>query len=149
MSEENVEIVRNTLAAFDRAIASYWRTPRSMAEEVEAGAPEVEEAIGFLDPGIVWNAGDLGSARGREQMAALLDDLLDIADAYEISVKEIREGEGDRVYAAVDRAITAKGSGIETTIPVFVTFRIENGLIAQMDEYLDRHEALEAAGLRE
>jgi hypothetical protein len=81
-------------------------------------------------------------------MAVLLDDLLDIADAYEISVTEIREGEGDRVYAAVDRAITAKGSGIETTIPVFVTFRIENGLIAQMDEYLDRQEALEAAGLR-
>jgi ketosteroid isomerase-like protein len=149
MSRENVEIVRSTLAAFERAIASYWRTPRSMAEELEAGAPEVEKAMGFLDPGIVWNAGDLGSARGREQMAALLDDLLDIADAYEISVKEIREGEGDLVFAAVDRAITAKGSGIETTIPVFVIFRIENGLIAQMDEYLDRQEALEAPGLRE
>jgi ketosteroid isomerase-like protein len=149
MSQENVEIVRRTLAAFERAIAAYWRTPRSMAEEIEAGAPEVEEAIGFLDPGIVWNAGDLGSARGREQMAALLDDLLEIADAYEVSLTEIREGDGDLVYAAIDRAITAKGSGIETTIPVFITFRIENGLIAQMDEYLDRQEALEAAGLRE
>jgi ketosteroid isomerase-like protein len=149
MSEENVEVVRNTLAAFERAIASYWQTPGSMAEEVEAGAPEVEEAMGFLDPGIVWNAGDLGSAHGREQMAALLDDLLDIADAYTISVIEIREGEGALVYAAIDRAITAKGSGIETTIRVFIAFRIENGLIAQMDEYLDRQEALEAAGLSE
>jgi hypothetical protein len=52
-------------------------------------------------------------------------------------------------YAAIDRAITAKGSGIETAIRVFVTFRIESGLIAQMDEYLDRQEALEAAGLSE
>jgi ketosteroid isomerase-like protein len=120
MSEKNVELVRSTLAAFERAIASYWRTPRSMAE-----------------------------ARGREQMAALLDDLLEIADAYEVSLTEIREGEGDLVYAAINRAITAKGSGIETTIPVFITFRIENGLIAQMDEYLDRQEALKAAGLRE
>jgi ketosteroid isomerase-like protein len=147
MSEENVEIVRSTLAAFERAIASYWRTPRSMAEGLEAGAPEFEEALGFLDPGIVWNAGDLGSARGRGQMAALLDDLLSIADAYEISLTEIREGEGALVYAAIERAITAKGSGIQTTIPVFIAFRIENGLIAQMDEYLDRHAALEAAGL--
>jgi hypothetical protein len=32
---------------------------------------------------------------------------------------------------------------------VFIAFRIDNGLIAQMDEYLDRQEALEAAGLRE
>jgi limonene-1,2-epoxide hydrolase len=149
MSEENVEIVRSTLAAFDRAIAAYWQTPRSMAEEVEAGAPEFEEALGFLDPGIVWNAGDLGSTRGRQQMAALLDDLLDIADAYEISLTEIREGKGDLVYAAIERAITAKGSGITTTIPVFITFRIENRRIARMDEYLDRHKALEAAGLAE
>jgi ketosteroid isomerase-like protein len=149
MSEENVEIVRSTLAAFERAIAAYWQTTYSLAEGVDAGAPEFEEALGFIDPGIVWNAGDLGSARGREQMAALLDDLLSIADAYEISLTEIREGEGDLVYAAVERAITAKGSGIETTIPVFVSFRIENGRIAQMDEYLDRHEALEAAGLSE
>jgi ketosteroid isomerase-like protein len=149
MSEENVEIVRNTLAAFERAIASYWQTPRSMAEGVEAGAPEFEEALGLLDPDIVWNAGDLGSTRGRQQMAALLDDLFEIADAYEISLTEIREGEGDLVYAAVERAITAKGSGIATKIPVFIAFRIENGLIAQMDEYLDRHKALEAAGLSE
>ena len=149
MSQENVEIVRSTLAAIERAIASYWRTPHSMAEEVEAGAPEFEEAMGFLDPGIVWNAGDLGSSRGREQLAALLDDLLEIADAYEISVIEIREGDGDLVYAAIDRAITAKGSGIEMAIRVFITFRIENGLIAQMDEYLDHQEALEAAGLEE
>ena len=149
MSEENVEVVQSTLAAFERAIASYWRTPLSLAEEAEAGAPELEEAFGFLDPAIVWNAGDLGSARGREQMAALLDELLEIADAYEISLTEIREGEGDLVYAAMQRAITAKGSGIETTIPVFVTFRIENGLVAQMDEYLDRQQALEAAGLSE
>jgi hypothetical protein len=82
-------------------------------------------------------------------MAALLDDLLDIADAYEISVTEIREGEGDLVFADIDRAITAKGSGIEAKIRVFITVRVENGLIAQMDEYLDRQEALEAAGLRE
>jgi ketosteroid isomerase-like protein len=149
MSGENVETVRRTLAALERAIASHWRTSRSMVEGVEARTPEFEEALGLLDPDVVWNAGDLGSARGREQMAALLDDLLEIADDYEISLIEIREGEGDLVYAAVERAITAKGSGIKTTIPVYTIFRIESGRVAQLDEYLDRQEALDAAGLSE
>jgi ketosteroid isomerase-like protein len=72
-----------------------------------------------------------------------------LPNSYKTSVRELREGEGDLVYGAVDRAITAKGSGIEATVPVFVAIRLENGRLARVEEYVDRREALEAARLSE
>ena len=151
MSQENVEVVRRFFAATAGAMASYWQEPLSIAEALRAGdlTPEGELAFEFLNPDVVWNAGGFGTFHGREQMAAGWDDILDVADNYSVSVRDLREGQSDLVYAAVEREITAKGSGMETSFPVFAVLRIEDGLITRIDEYADRHEALEAAGLRE
>jgi ketosteroid isomerase-like protein len=149
MSQENVEIVRRFFEATERAMSSYWRDPRSITEAYEADdlTAEGEEALSFFDPGIVWKAGGFGTFQGIKEMLATWDDIFEIADGYRTSVRELREGEGDLVYGAVDRTITAKGSGIEATVLVFVAIRLKNGRLAQVEEYLDRHEALKAAGL--
>jgi ketosteroid isomerase-like protein len=151
MSQENVEIVERFFAAVERAMESYWSDPRSIAAAMKEGdlTPEGEEAFSFLDPDIVWNAGDFGTFRGREGVAAGWDDFFEIADRYAVSVLELKEGQDDLVYAAVERAITAKASGIQTTIPDFSVIKIEAGSIVQIDAYADRAEALEAAGLSE
>jgi len=153
MSEENVEIVRRFFDATERAMSSYWqdRDPRSITEAYGADdlTAEGEEALSFFDPGIVWKAGGFGTFRGIKEMLSAWDDIFEIADGYRTSVRELREGEGDLVYGVIDRAITAKGSGIEATVPVFVAIRLKNGRLAQVEEYMDRHDALEAAGLSE
>ena len=149
MSEENVEIVRRFFDATERSMSSYWRDPRSITEAYEADdlTTEGEEALSFFDPGIVWKAGGFGTFQGIKEMLSTWDDIFEIADGYRTSVRELREGEGDLVYGAVDRAIIAKGSGIEATVPVFVAIRLKNGRLAQVEEYVDRREALKAAGL--
>ena len=151
MSEENVEIVRRFLEASERAVASYWQDPRSVEKALEENslAPEMVDALGFLHPDIVWNAGGFGSARGRHELAAIWDDIFEVAQDYRISVRELRESDGGLVFASIDRTITAKGSGIQTTFPVFTVTRVSDGVITEIDEYFDRHQALEAAGLKE
>ncbi len=63
---------------------------------------------------------------------------------------EIREGKNDLVYAAIRTVrLPRREAAIELTIPVFVIFTIETGLIAQIDVFFNRHAALEAAGLPE
>jgi ketosteroid isomerase-like protein len=151
MSQENLELARRFLDATAEALASYWQEPLSIAEALRTGdlTPEGELAFKFLHPDVVWNAGGFGTFQGREEMAAGWDDILDVADNYSVLVRELREGRDDLVYAAVEREITATGSGMETSFPIFAVLRIEDGLITRVDEYADRHEALETAGLSE
>jgi limonene-1,2-epoxide hydrolase len=122
-----------------------------VVEGIETGAltPEMEDALSFMHPDVAWNAGGFGAARGLKQLAAIWDSIFEIADAYGIVVTEVRDGRNDLVYAAIDRSITAKGSGIQTTFPVFSVTRVSDGVITEIDEYLDRHQALKAAGLAE
>jgi ketosteroid isomerase-like protein len=55
-------------------------------------------------------------------------------------------GEG-RVFVSAERQLTAKLSGLEWSYPVFCLLVVRDGLITHFDEYLDRTQALAAAGL--
>ena len=46
-----------------------------------------------------------------------------------------------------DRKLIAKGSGLDMTHPAFLVVTVRDDLISQCDEYLDRAQALAAAGL--
>lgn len=149
MSHENVETVRRFSAAAERALASHAKNPRSLADAVRAGelAAEDEELWSYLHPDVEWNAGSLGTYRGRLQIAQAWDEIYEVAEHYSTSTRSLIDCGGDRVFAAVDRTITARGSGIHTTIPVFVVLTLRDGLITRGDEYLDRSQAFAAAGL--
>ena len=54
-------------------------------------------------------------------------------------------GDG-RVLAAVHRTLKGKGSEIEVSAPMFSVVTLRHGLVARMDEYSSREEALAAAG---
>jgi ketosteroid isomerase-like protein len=151
MSQENVEIVRGFFDATERAIAAYWENPRSLGDAMKTDDldPESKDAWKSLHPDVVWNTGDFGTYRGRLEIAVAWDDLFEVADDYRTAVRELTDCGGDRVFAAVDRTITAKGSGIHTTIPVFAVITVRDRRIMRVDEYLARGQALQAAGLRE
>ena len=150
MSEENVETVRRFYEALERAVIAYWN-PRSIADALSDDDldPDAMATFGLLAPDIVWSAGPFGTYQGRVAMASAWDDLLEVADDYRLSVRELHDCADGRVFTAIDRTIKATASGIHTTIPVFAVIAVRDGLIAAIDEYVDRAEALEAAGLRE
>jgi SnoaL-like protein len=91
----------------------------------------------------------IGTYRGHLEIAAAWDDFFEIADDYAVSVREIMDCGGDRVFAGMDCIATAKLSGIRATFPVFAVITLKEGLIGQVDEYMSRDEALKAAGLSE
>ena len=61
MTKQNIEVVRRSFAALDRAFDSYWESPRSIAAAMEAEDwPEWEEAFDYIHPDVEWQTVFLG-----------------------------------------------------------------------------------------
>ena len=152
MSQENVEIVRRYFEAAERAFAAYWQGPRSVADSLRAGEvePEIADAMRHLHPNIEWKSALIGiTTRGHEDTARGVDQLLDAAQDYRVIVPEVTDLGSNQVLAVLELAMKGKASDIDVNATVFSIVTLENGLIIRMDEYLERPEALEAAGLSE
>jgi ketosteroid isomerase-like protein len=130
MSEENVEIVRRAVAAFnagdrDRAL--------SMCDpEIEYRSPFEQKTYRGLDEMVRW----------RETMAAALEDF---------HLEDIRflDAGGDRVVALYRIVGRGAGSGVPVSQGVGALWQLRNGKLLKGEVFLDQREALEAAGLRE
>jgi ketosteroid isomerase-like protein len=144
MSEGNVEIVREAVAALGRAFESYFRAPRSIAEATESGDwPEWNEAVGYVHPEIEWQTVFLGTTvHGRGASARLWDDYLQWASDYRPILEEIEDLGGDRVFAVLSLTGRDKTTGREMTSRFYDIFTIRDGMIARLEEYTSRREAL-------
>ena len=99
MSQENVEIVRRHSEAVGRAFAAYWQGPRSVVDRLRAGEfePEMVEAWRYVHPNIVWKSALIGiTARGYEDLARGVDQLLDAAQDYHVHVLEVTDLEATK-----------------------------------------------------
>ena len=56
---------------------------------------------------------------------------------------------GDRVLVTANHRGRGRGTGIEVDRRFHLVYSLRNGKVARSDEYADRTEALEAAGLSE
>jgi ketosteroid isomerase-like protein len=83
----------------------------------------------------------------RRNRARGLDELREAAANYSSKLLETSDLEADRVLAVFALSLERRGSGIQIDAKVFAVVRFDDGLIARIDEYADRAEALEAAGL--
>jgi ketosteroid isomerase-like protein len=152
MSPENVELVRHYFELVQRAYDAYFQDPRSLEGRLRAGevAPEVAEAMHYVHPNIEWKSALIGvTSRGYEGTARGLDRLLEAAQRYRVSVQEVTRLRADQVLAVLELAMKGKASDIDVETVIFSLVTVRDGLITRMDEYLDRAEALEAAGLRD
>jgi ketosteroid isomerase-like protein len=155
MSEENVEIVRRFYEAGQRSIDAYWENPRSGAAALEAGdlAPETQAVLVFLHPEVEYNAVPAalegGTAHGHLGWLRSWDAFLGASEEFSGTLNEVVDLGGGEVF--VEGEITAKwkGSGMTLTEPRFMVLTLRDGLIARVNVYRDRDEALEAAGLSE
>ena len=124
MSETNVEIVRRFLVL------------------------EVDEALTYADPGIVWNPAEESAAEGHDAVRASLVRWKGEWDDYELLPEEF-EHVGDRVVVAVRMRARGRASGIPVDARFYDVYTLRQGKIVRMDQFTRRSEALEAAGLRE
>ena len=124
MSQETVEIVRRFLIA------------------------DVDEAMTFADPDIVWNPIEELPTQGHDAVRASLARWKAEWDDYAVLPEEFVDS-GDRVVVTVCLRGRGRGSGVQIDARFHDVYTLRDGKIVRMDQFAERHEALEAVGLAE
>jgi uncharacterized protein len=132
MSQENVEIVRRTVEAILRG--------------------DWEQAAHLLDPdaeghGTVGGLSEGEVLRGVTQFRQSFEQ--EDAEAWDERRLEAEEfiDAGHRVVVLVREFRRGRGSGIELETDTAVVFEVRDGRVVRIQGYMDRAEALKAAGL--
>jgi ketosteroid isomerase-like protein len=132
MSQENVEIVRAYYSAWNAggldAARKFWSHDFEWQD-----APEMPDA---------------GSYKGVEAAAAHFEDLNEVLGTMKVEVDRLLPV-GDEVFVSLRVHLDAPRGGLPIDGVIHETIRVEDGKIVRIRLFLDEHEALEAAGLRE
>jgi ketosteroid isomerase-like protein len=126
MSKENVEAVQRAYEAFLRG--------------------DVDEAFASLDPDIVFKPTHEVPVQGREGVRASLERWQAPFEGQEMILEEPIDA-GDRVIQPILFRGRGRGSGIEVESRFFQVFTIQDGRAVLWEEFTNRSEAFEAAGL--
>jgi len=124
MSQENVEIVRRFLNV------------------------DVDEALTYADPGIVWNPVEELPTLGHDAVRVSLAHWKAEWDDYKLMPGEFVDM-GDRVVVTVHLRGRGRGSGVEIDARFYDVYTLRDGKIVRMDQFTERSEALEAVRPRE
>ena len=134
MSEENVEVMRQTLDAFDRRDRAAWLALR---------VPDCE-----VIPSAMWP--EVDAIRGRE---AAWDFYIEVAEPFEqrplTADTEAMDAGPDKVLVHHQTVVRGRASGADVELNYWVLLTFREGKILRDHWFTDRTEALEAAGLRE
>ena len=133
MSQENVEIVQRSLAAY-------------------AGG-DIEEMLTYIDPDGELHSAIVGGAegntyRGHAGFRRWYADSMESFAELRIELTEFRDL-GDRVVAFGHIHGRGRESGLEVDSPTGWLFKLRRGKVVQANGFLSRTAALEAAGLSE
>jgi ketosteroid isomerase-like protein len=135
MSEENVENIRQAVEAFNRRDADAF---------VALASPNIE----WEDPSF-WS-GVARTYRGREEVREWFNQIVEPWESIHVEIEEVSEAADDRVFVGLFLTARGKGSGVEAPgLRVWQVNQFEHGKTARRQVFLERAEALEAAGLRE
>ena len=128
MSQENLELIRDLVDRWNRG--------------------ERDDFSGF-DADVEWlprRAATEGTYRGISGIKSFFDDTEAVFDKFELRPELVDLG--DQVLAAGTIHMRARGSGIETVIPVGGLFDFRDGRILRWEDFGSKDEALKAAGRR-
>jgi ketosteroid isomerase-like protein len=134
MSQENVEIVRGVIEAFNR-------------RDVDAIFECVNSDIEWF-PAVPVSFGG-GALRGREGIEAYLRDVSDTWEAYRVVGQDFRDLGEDRVLvlSRVEGRGAVSGGMVDAAMGQIFDFR--DGQISRVRTYLDHGQALKAVALEE
>ena len=128
MSEENVEIVRKAVEAYARG--------------------DLDAALTNADPGIVWNPVEEAATQGHDAIRANLERWETDWEDYEATPEEYIDA-GDQVLVTIHWSGRGRGSGVQVDIRTYNVYTLRTAKVIRMDEFTERSDALEAAGLSE
>jgi ketosteroid isomerase-like protein len=135
MSQENVEAILQGIDAFNR---------RDVDAFVATLSPDVEweDSVFWTEPSRIY--------RGRAELREWFNRVVvEPWESIHFEVEEITEAAGDRIFFGGLLTTRGKGSGVDTQIYGWTVMWIANGKATRRQVFLDRDEALEAAGLSE
>ncbi len=134
MSRENMEIVRRATEAMLSGDA---------ATALEALDPDVEwhATVGGLEEGRV--------ARGHEEVAQAFADYFAVWERIELRADDYIDAGGDQVVVFFHEVAKGRQSGAVVETDTGTVNTVRNGKIARVRSYMQRSDALEAAGLSE
>ena len=136
MSRENGEIVRRVDDAF---LAGLQRGELAATGLVS----EDHELI------VVAEFPGRRSYRGRDGLVEFVQRWTEDFERYSIQRQELMDAGHGRVFSRHKQSAIGKGSGVPIEVEHSSVFELEAGLLVRTRHYLDRDEALEAAGLAE
>jgi ketosteroid isomerase-like protein len=129
MSQENVEIVRRAIEAFNRR----------------------EMLVEYLDPEVEWiedpRYPDAQTYRGREGVERSIEKWWETWTSVALRVQEIVDADDRVVFWGVTEA-RGHDSEITVSAPFGGVWELRDGLVVRVQVLAGREEALEAAGLR-
>ena len=133
MSQENVEIAQQHIEAYNRV--------------------DVDALVALVSPDVAWEDAVFGSEpvrvyRGKAEVREWFSKVIEPWASFHIEVEET-EAVDDRVFLGGVLTTRGKGSGVETEARGWFVLWVADSKITRRQVFLDRNEALEAAGLRD
>ncbi len=132
MSQENVEIVKRLIDAFNR---------RDVDGFAEITTPDFEwiTSMAAVEGEVFWGREGIDTYFGR--MREAWEEFVGLADDY----RDL----GDRVLFEGRLQARGLGSGVPVTTQLDILYDLRGGKISKMHSFLDHGEALRASGLEE
>jgi ketosteroid isomerase-like protein len=132
MSAENIELVR------------------AATEAMQHG--DAEGALAAIDPEIEWHATvggvDEGRvARGHDEVVQGFLDYFEVWERIELRAEDFIDAGGEEVVVFFHEVAKGRKSGIVVETDTGTINTVRNGKIVRVRSYMDRDEALRAAGL--
>lgn len=134
MSRENIDVIRQGWDAWLRGdMPSLFRT---------------------FDPEIVWDTSHFrdwpeSAYYGIEGVDRFLNEWLDVWDDYEAGIEDVVPAPDGRVVSLIWHRGKGRNSGLPMEMEMAQIATVRDGKVTRLDNYDDRAEAFEAAGLRE
>src|SRR5262245_50833582 len=132
MSQENVEVVREAVAALnERDLDRYLAC---CAEDIQLLLP---------------TAPIEGTYEGVAGVRRFLADLQDALPDFRLEVERLQAIGADQVLGFLRASASARTTGIDIEVPVTNVYDLAHGKIKRVQAFRDREAALQAAGLSE
>ena len=134
MSRENVDVIREGWEAWQRG--------------------DLPGLFRQFDPDVVWNTSHFhdwpeSSYHGIQGVERFLREWLEVWDGLEFEVEEVRAASNERVVSLIIQRGTGRSSGLAMEMEMAQVATLRDGKVTRFDNYENRAEALEAAGLSE
>jgi ketosteroid isomerase-like protein len=130
MSQENVEVVRRMLTSRRDYEAAFAETRTDLEWVVAKEHPNSR------------------TLHGHEEIRGYFDEWNEMLEDIQFDVDDYREA--PNAVVAMGKVMgKGKGGGTPVVVPLMLVCVFEGDKVSRVEEYLDRTDALEAAGLRE